>query len=155
MMKMGKSSGRMMRTSCLVILFLMALTILFQSYEVQPYEVQSEPGLKHTVNVTNELGDHALTIHCKSKDDDLGSHTIWNQESYSWSFRENIFGRTLFFCYLEWKDTQIHSGTFVLFEAQRDGDRCPTVCNWSAKEDGLYGYNGDEGHEGLVFYAWS
>ncbi|KAE9608483.1 hypothetical protein Lalb_Chr08g0236161 [Lupinus albus] len=46
-----------------------------------------------------------LTLHCKSKDDDLGVHYLNYQEEYTFSFHYNVFalqGYTLFFCGFTW-----------------------------------------------------
>jgi hypothetical protein len=38
-----------------------------------------------------------ITVHCKSKNDDLGFHTLPYTGSYLFTFTPNIFGTTLFF----------------------------------------------------------
>ena len=37
-----------------------------------------------------------LTVHCKSKNDDLGEHVLRTGENYSWNFKENFWRSTLF-----------------------------------------------------------
>jgi hypothetical protein len=67
-----------------------------------------------TVTIANYLElppNHftSLTFHCKSKNDDLGFHTIKFREDYSFSFRRNVFGGTLFFCSFTWpEDPRLH-----------------------------------------------
>ncbi|CAI8602422.1 unnamed protein product [Vicia faba] len=57
------------------------------------------------VKIANLLQDKSnLTVHCKSKDDDVGSNLLQYSDSYNFQFNENIFGSTLFFCSFEWKD---------------------------------------------------
>lgn len=92
---------------------------------------------KTIVRIYNKLGDGLnLTIHCKSKDDDLGVYTIGYNSYYYWKFRVNFFGRTLFFCGLNWRDAW---GVFDIYRANRDMKRCPTRCNWEAHTDSVHG----------------
>ncbi|KAJ8759238.1 hypothetical protein K2173_006758 [Erythroxylum novogranatense] len=91
-----------------------------------------------TVRIFNKMKDgSSFTIHCKSKDDDLGSHVIEVGKSYEWKFRINFWSTTLFFCNTYWKDKFIG---FNAFDAKRDSTRCDWVCIWDGFEDGLYGY---------------
>jgi len=61
-------------------------------------------GLRHHhVSIVNNLGDNLnVTIHCKSKDNDLGVHLLRNGDSFGWEFNDNIFGTTLFYCSFQW-----------------------------------------------------
>lgn len=55
------------------------------------------------VHITNALGPNVdLTVHCKSKDDDLGARLLHNGDGFEFSFNLNIFGTTLFFCSFQW-----------------------------------------------------
>jgi len=46
-----------------------------------------------------------ITVHCKSKDDDLGFHTLLFGGSYEFSFTPKILTRnTLFFCGFTWPE---------------------------------------------------
>ncbi|KAK9180241.1 hypothetical protein WN943_029449 [Citrus x changshan-huyou] len=65
-----------------------------------------------------------LTLHCKSKDNDLGEHVLHEDESYNFSFCQNVLGETLFFCTFEWSG-QVHK--FDIFDGSRDP--C-SHCNW-------------------------
>ncbi|KAH7521868.1 S-protein homolog 6 [Ziziphus jujuba] len=92
---------------------------------------------KTIVRIFNKLGNgQDLTIHCKSKDDDLGVVTIGDNGVFYWKFRVNILGSTLFFCGLNWTDGY---GVYDIYKAKRDMDRCPTRCNWEAHTDCLHG----------------
>lgn len=55
------------------------------------------------INNLNTTGSKSLTIHCKSKDDDLGFHTRLPGEIYNFSFIPDFFWRTLFFCSFTWE----------------------------------------------------
>lgn len=91
-----------------------------------------------TVSVYNRLGvGYGLTIHCRSKDDDLGVHVIAYSEDFSFSFHSNFFN-TLFYCELQWQQT---SYTFDAYDYGRDYRRCEFECYWEVKQDSLLGYN--------------
>ncbi|KAL3726808.1 hypothetical protein ACJRO7_031672 [Eucalyptus globulus] len=90
---------------------------------------------KTTVNITNDLpGGVALTIHCKSKDDDLGVQVIAPNLSWSFEFRPNaVFRNTLYFCSFAWPN-QFHH--FDIYDEDRDLDSCGKLCMWSVAPDG-------------------
>ncbi|KAL0758100.1 hypothetical protein Bca101_095768 [Brassica carinata] len=75
------------------------------------------------VTMTNCLGNKGksgplLTVHCKSKEDDLGVHNL---------------AVTLFFCSFKW-NKQVKR--FDIFDGLRDIDECHYQCNWTIKADG-------------------
>ncbi|KAL6178759.1 hypothetical protein ACLB2K_050277 [Fragaria x ananassa] len=77
-----------------------------------------------TVRVTNVLESHEdLTVHCKSKNDDLGEHKLPYGSSYEFKFRTNIgfwpwrWSSTLFFCDFRWGNTL---KWFNIFDGSRD-----------------------------------
>lgn len=57
---------------------------------------------KTVVQVFNQLYGTSFTIHCKSKDDDLGTHKVGPKGNYRFEFRANFGGTTLFFCEVSW-----------------------------------------------------
>ncbi|ESR33798.1 hypothetical protein CICLE_v10007106mg [Citrus x clementina] len=80
---------------------------------------------KNYVQITNKLENgEDLTLHCKSKDNDLGEHVLHKDESYNFSFCQNVLAETLFFCTFEWSG-QVHK--FDIFDGSRDP--C-SHCNW-------------------------
>jgi hypothetical protein len=82
------------------------------------------------VNVTNTLlGNLDLTLHCKSADDDLGKHILHHGQN--WSFRNNFFGETQFYCGFRWNE-ELH--WFDIYIANRDD--CRTSCNWNILQSG-------------------
>ncbi|KAK7349443.1 hypothetical protein VNO77_06815 [Canavalia gladiata] len=90
------------------------------------------------VRVTNLLNEGLpFTIHCKSRDDDLGAHDVSNKGTYQWSFHRNIFGTTLFFCGIHWRDGSM---VYDVYKASRDIDRCFTNCYWEVTNNALIGY---------------
>ncbi|KAJ4722886.1 Self-incompatibility protein [Melia azedarach] len=108
------------------------------------------PLVKTHVVVYNFLEELNFTIHCKSKDDDLGTHVVEPEDNYDWEFRVNLFETTLFFCSVKWHDGY---GTFDLYVAKRDLARCAVDCVWHVTKDGLYGY--DRLHTPDLVYKWS
>nr|XP_009759834.1 PREDICTED: uncharacterized protein LOC104212312 [Nicotiana sylvestris] len=59
---------------------------------------------KMQVHVMNKLPSDSpqLTIHCASKNDDLGYHSLAVDEDFNWSFCEAFADNTLFFCHFWW-----------------------------------------------------
>ena len=92
-----------------------------------------------------------LTIHCKSKNDDLGEHLLHHLDSFEFAFIPiELIGETLFFCGFRWK------GAFKWFDIYKGNrDVCKdNLCNWNVMKDRLctnvgnnieqcYPYNGE------------
>lgn len=107
---------------------------------------------KTVVWIYNNLGPALdLTIHCKFKKDDLGTHVILYQSNYQWSFHVNFWETTLFFCGLSWQEG---SGVFDIFVAMRDEYRCPYQCNWIACTDGMHGLKEGTQRDPDIVYTW-
>ncbi|WCJ26843.1 Plant self-incompatibility protein S1 family [Euphorbia peplus] len=103
------------------------------------------------VFIYNDIGQgENLSVHCKSKDDDLGTHAVQYNQSYQWEFKVDLFDRTRFSCEL----TARHgSGTYDIYVATRDyHGRCPDTCNWKIRKNGVNGLD-KSGKEDLYF-AW-
>uniref|UniRef100_A0A7N0U5W9 S-protein homolog n=1 Tax=Kalanchoe fedtschenkoi TaxID=63787 RepID=A0A7N0U5W9_KALFE len=87
------------------------------------------------VDITNNIINGAK-IHCKSKDDDLGIHSLAYGQTYNFSFKPQWFGRTLFFCAVIW------NGKLEWFDAyiqKRDYQRClhsKCHCPWKLTPQG-------------------
>lgn len=106
-----------------MLLVLVLLFSLSQAFPVKTY-----------MRVYNVLGPGSiLNVHCKSKDDNLGLHILHFQEFFSWHFRPNFFGTTLFFCRLHWQGKK--AGTFDIFKYSY-GDLCGPKCYWFVKPAG-------------------
>ncbi|KAK3429289.1 hypothetical protein EUGRSUZ_E00706 [Eucalyptus grandis] len=53
------------------------------------------------VEIQNSLSaGTTLTVHCKLKDDDLGTRQV--MDSWEFSFKPSLLVRTLFFCSFSW-----------------------------------------------------
>lgn len=94
------------------------------------------------VQITNKLENgEDLTLHCKSKDDDLGVHLLHRDESYRFRFCPHLLGKTLFFCSFVWSG-QVH--WFDIYNGKKDNCH---YCNWrithsaACDDKGCYQYN--------------
>ncbi|EXB91214.1 hypothetical protein L484_016284 [Morus notabilis] len=82
-----------------------------------------------------------MALHCQSRDDDLGTVVLENEQEIEWSFSVNFLGSTLFYCDVRWGSlSSWHS--FHAYDADRDSGRCRSECRWMiSKEGSLYGYD--------------
>lgn len=106
----------------LVLLILLSHITLSGAVKLYPY------GRVHA-RVTNQLGPNSsLTVHCQSKDDDLGVHVLRFKEFFQWTFKPQFFIlSTLFFCKIQWKDKVL---SFDAYKEARDLYDCGTQCLW-------------------------
>ncbi|EOA32049.1 hypothetical protein CARUB_v10015294mg [Capsella rubella] len=91
-----------------------------------------------TVAIHNDLGDGLwLRYHCKSGDDDLGFRSLPPGGSWSFGFKPDIFGRTLFFCRFSWGKSESHY--FDIYKQSRDKEfkefGCRR-CEWKIRKEG-------------------
>lgn len=93
-------------------------------------------GAKVHIHIVNGLPANSptLTIHCASGDDDLGYHDLPIYGDFNFSFRENIWGRTLYFCHF-WCGSKDKS--FVVF-FDSDGSTPSGPFYYLVKDDGFY-----------------
>lgn len=91
------------------------------------------------IHITNKIPSNRdpLFIRCQSKDDDLGNHTLTSGQEYVWSFCENFFRNTLFFCHARWGSKNLNFDAFNAKWGDLDD------CFWEAKVDGLYMSTGE------------
>ncbi|KAF3439480.1 hypothetical protein FNV43_RR17758 [Rhamnella rubrinervis] len=94
------------------------------------------------VYVKNSLGDgQCMRLHCQSKDDDLGTVVLEDDQEARWSFSVNFFGTTLFYCHVNW-NTSASWYSFDAYSAERDHRRCNSECHWLISNGGsLLGYD--------------
>ncbi|GER42531.1 plant self-incompatibility protein S1 family [Striga asiatica] len=94
---------------------------------------------KFTIHITNKLPPKSdpLELHCASKDDDLGFHTLSPNQSFSWGFCENFVPNTLFFCHIWWESKDIGFESFN-FEFHDGCIPDGSQCFWEVRVDGLY-----------------
>ncbi|XAR57647.1 hypothetical protein NMG60_11025879 [Bertholletia excelsa] len=100
-------------------------------------------GAEH-VSIKNRLGSgKTMSLHCQSKDNDLGNQTVADGSDYGWDFSPNAWGTTLFYCDLGWEGVpEFHFDAYV---SSRDAVRCPSDCFWLISLEGVYGLNGQTG----------
>ncbi|KAK9287860.1 hypothetical protein L1049_016302 [Liquidambar formosana] len=126
------------------LLLLLLLTTLWNAFAISLVP-------RTHVTIGNDLGEGLnCTIHCKSKDDDLGVHVLQFLDNYEWSFRTNFWGTTLFFCNIKWRDA---AGTFDIFKARRDYKRCGSKCLWLVTPEGPCQFNYDS-YSYDICYKW-
>ncbi|MCL7048702.1 hypothetical protein MKW94_017423 [Papaver nudicaule] len=95
------------------------------------------------VSVANDISEGVeLHIHCRSKEDDLGEHTLTYGNQFDWKFRIDLFVRTLFSCNMSWTDVdgKLVRGGYAMYNAERDWYRCENQCHFSVRKDCVYGY---------------
>ncbi|KAK6936533.1 Plant self-incompatibility S1 [Dillenia turbinata] len=110
-------------TPCLLILLVLSAAI------------QSEARWGKTrVEIHNTIGPGVdLTVHCKSKDDDIGEQLLHFNDSFGFNFRPRFFfGGTLFFCSFKWGSEFKY---FDVYDEDRDSDICH-YCVWNIVPSG-------------------
>lgn len=98
---------------------------------------------KVTVQVINSLSrPQALTLHCKSRNDDLGEHTLKPGKDFRFRFIPNFFFKTtLFFCNFRWPSNTLYH-YFDIYVQERDEPFCK-FCSWKIFEDRVCRYDED------------
>ncbi|KAG6592857.1 S-protein-like 1, partial [Cucurbita argyrosperma subsp. sororia] len=111
-----------------------------------------------TVQVVNGLGGgQTLLAHCKSKNDDMGDQNIATGALYSFTFKDNVWQTTEFWCTLT-KPNNAHASFDVYwYDTSKDQwlyTRCGDhTCVWIGKDDGVYIKNASTNQDELV-HPW-
>ncbi|CAI0394844.1 unnamed protein product [Linum tenue] len=92
--------------------------------------IMARPSVQESVNITNQVTQKILIVHCRSKDDDLGAHAVAVGASIHWSFGPNLSGNTRFRCKLAVQDRRI---SFVAYK-----ESIVTFRDWVVRDDGVY-----------------
>ncbi|MDV3193891.1 MAG: self-incompatibility S1 family protein [Sweet potato little leaf phytoplasma] len=93
------------------------------------------------VVIYNELSPgFSLSVHCKSKNDDLGDHLLPVGQNFSWKFKEDLFSTTRFWCTLRTSSNkQVTMDVFWPEKHDWLSSRCGHgFCIWVAQDDGIY-----------------
>lgn len=82
-----------------------------------------------------------LNIHCRSRDDDLGVRTLKPGDKYNFSFHENFFGTTHFYCRFTWG--QMYSQFDVFYKRKspcrfNKPFKTDIYCTWLVKDSAIY-----------------
>nr|KJB26086.1 hypothetical protein B456_004G224500 [Gossypium raimondii] len=122
-----------------ILIQAIAITLLIDSSSCESNNSHHDPWLitwhVHTVNGLSN--GEILLVHCKSKDNDLGIHNLTVGTEFSWKFKLNFFGGTLFWCYMA--HDNFHATLDVFREIEGFFDECNYGdCIWTAKDDGIY-----------------
>ncbi|KAF5185933.1 S-protein-like protein [Thalictrum thalictroides] len=90
------------------------------------------------VEIHNDLAHQTpLTLHCRSKDDDLGVHVIRYGDNQNWRFSHNIWGSTLFWCSMEWTEPRTKRTVHGSFDVYSPTIVCGD-CIYSVRQDGIW-----------------
>lgn len=97
---------------------------------------------KWHIHVINGLSNGKLMAHCKSRDTDIGEQYIDQASQIQWSFKENVFGSTLFWCFVRKPNGSFASFDVFWHETQHYWlhYRCTLqgTCYWNVRDDGIY-----------------
>ncbi|KAL0560277.1 hypothetical protein IC582_000677 [Cucumis melo] len=125
--------GTIMHLAVVPLLVLVAMVV------VQPCTAVPIPHPRWHIHVVNGLSNETLLVHCKSRDDDLGIQHLVKGAEFHWTFRVSLFGRTLFWCYLEKPNFSVSFESFWVEKHVWLNSRCyDKNCIWIAKDDGIY-----------------
>ncbi|KAM6565510.1 hypothetical protein CsatA_024638 [Cannabis sativa] len=124
-----------MRKSVLSLIHKVLVVFLLLSYSATKVRVSGFFIHKTHVAITNYLdSDRAdLTVHCKSKDDDLGVHVIPFNSSYEIVFYPSVWDNTLFFCSMKWPETPLVTHWFDIYDEKRDNKQCQSCEHYDWK----------------------
>ena len=121
--------------SSITFKFSILLIILFSFEAIETIAIS----LTEKVTIANNVTDptpKTITLGCKSKDDDLGFHTLMFGESYMFSFRPKILypivHPTVFSCNFTWPGNP-HHHYLDIYDQSRD--KCFN-CNWKINVNG-------------------
>jgi hypothetical protein len=116
--------------NCTILKFSILLIILcaFESREASFLNSPIKVTIINNVMVSpNHLT--SITVHCKSKNDDLGFHTLNFGDRYIFSFHPNLFGGTLFFCSFTWPEDPRRHYLDIYDQSQDHCDECTWLIN--------------------------
>ncbi|EEF44314.1 S-protein homolog 7 [Ricinus communis] len=97
--------------------------------------------ITYRVHVMNGLSSNKdpLFLHCQSRDDDLGDHTLYLGGDFNFKFRIKLFGKSTWFsCDMIWGSKHQHVDVFT---EKIEGPMCcieGNSCHWRAQDDGIY-----------------
>ncbi|XVF84705.1 hypothetical protein PTKIN_Ptkin17bG0059400 [Pterospermum kingtungense] len=96
--------------------------------------------VRFKVHIINGFADNTnpLILHCHSRDDDLGQHTLWENQEFRFKFIISFIRMTLFYCSFNWRSKSLNN--FCVFGNSVQVGTCKQTenCFWKVAEDGIY-----------------
>ncbi|XP_050236207.2 S-protein homolog 29-like [Mercurialis annua] len=97
-----------------------------------------------TMRISNEVETtNPLNLHCKSGDNDFGGKVLKYKQYFEFSFKPNIFGKTVFRCDFVLNDyvymnklESLNQTNIDVYGGRSDGLKC-RACFWAFREKGL------------------
>lgn len=129
-----------MRTTVLLAMRSLVFLVIFLGlYSIRSTYAACSLTKEYDVHIVNALPNN-LTIHCASKDDDLGFHNLTDGADFTWRFCANLFGKTLFFCHFWWQSKEQMFDVFNKEMAKKCscGYQMGNLCYWNIRADGFY-----------------
>ncbi|KAI4313537.1 hypothetical protein L6164_026510 [Bauhinia variegata] len=131
---------------CILLFSLLLMIVSTTGFKSDESHSQAKEVLgifDRTVEIINSLeGAIDLTVHCKSKDDDLGFHTLQPGQSYQFHFRPELFATTLYFCSFAWPgDPSLHK--YDVYDQKRDFCH---FCSWQIHKTNLCRFKEGSGY---------
>ena len=125
---------------CFIILLAFESNMIMNSCFAQSDSKYSLRGTLWEVTILNKMNGLAMLVHCKSKDDDLGEHQIGPGGNFNWSFRENFWQTTLYWC--NFKSILGHASGEVFWPEKRNwlGARCDIITAFGLLERMVFLY---------------
>jgi len=128
---------------------LLVLILAFEASYIEPKPFINCPNYPLDVTIINDIYPEStpteFTLHCKSKDDDLGFHSIAYSQQYVFSFQPSyvFWKNTLFFCSFTWQGSP-YRHYIDIYSQKRDG--CNSL-QWKMNRTG--------GSKWGQFYPWN
>jgi|UniRef100_A0A2N9IMD1 hypothetical protein len=89
------------------------------------------------VRIVNKLGSgRIMNVHYQSHDDDLGFHAIPDGLEMEWKFSVNIWSTTMFYCDVQWDNSNWHHFVAYSDSYEWDSNICQTECSWLISKEG-------------------
>jgi len=111
-----------------ILAMAVVVVVMMAMNSARPICTQETTSGKLWVNIINKVGG-AITLQCASKDNNLGSSVLGNQQNYFFDFYQNIWGSTLFWCNFTWQERTSSYGRATDSWAC-SGRRAITACGW-------------------------
>ncbi|OMP09173.1 Plant self-incompatibility S1 [Corchorus olitorius] len=105
--------------------------------------------LHFQVHIVNGFADNAkpLVIHCRSKDDDLGEHTLWKGQEFRFEFGISWVKSTHFSCNFKWGLKKLDNISVFKHGIETWSCKATGLCFWKAAADGIYFSNNNQNWE--------